>query len=87
MPMFTKGNWQVEFPNSRECEVFCGEIKIASLEPEYGYGLEGGRNEFYANGNLISYAPEMYYMLKSIVENKKASIKEIKALLNSIDNF
>ena len=40
-----------------------------------------------AFADLIAAAPDMYRMLHSIVDSKKASIKDIKALLNSIRKF
>ena len=40
-----------------------------------------------AFADLIAAAPDMYRMLQSIVDNKKASIKDIKALLYSIRKF
>ena len=44
-------------------------------------------NDICAFADLIAAAPDMYRMLQSIVDNKKASIKDIKALLYSIRKF
>ena len=44
-------------------------------------------NDIRAFADLIVAAPAMYRMLQSIVDNKKASIKDIKALLYSIRKF
>ena len=40
-----------------------------------------------ANANLIAHAPDMYRMLKSILETKKCSLQAVKALVNEIENI
>ena len=59
--------------------------EICNLEHGYWGNANVTTDDIYALAHFLTHAPDMYRLLKSIVETKKCSLKAINSLLSNIE--